>query len=80
MGDQEWTMQRNWKHWVHKTQDEDKQNKNKTQHNTMCVGHHQHTFMTICSFRWNIYRGYEASEHFYRLSWLVLSLLLEFLD
>jgi hypothetical protein len=26
-GNQEWTIQRNWQHWVHKTQDEDKQNK-----------------------------------------------------
>ena len=25
-GNQEWTIQRNWQHWVHKTQDEDKQN------------------------------------------------------
>jgi hypothetical protein len=24
---QEWTIQRNWQHWVHKTQGEDKQNK-----------------------------------------------------
>jgi hypothetical protein len=24
---QEWTIQRNLQHWVHKTQDEDKQNK-----------------------------------------------------
>jgi hypothetical protein len=24
---QEWTIQRTWQHWVHKTQDEDKQNK-----------------------------------------------------
>jgi hypothetical protein len=23
---EEWTIQRNWQHWVHKTQDEDKQN------------------------------------------------------
>ena len=22
----EWTIHRNWQHWVHKTQDEDKQN------------------------------------------------------
>jgi hypothetical protein len=22
----EWTLHRNWQHWVHKTQDEDKQN------------------------------------------------------
>jgi hypothetical protein len=27
--------ERNWQHWVHKTQDEDKQNK---KHNTICVG------------------------------------------
>ena len=26
-GNQEWTIQRNWQHWVHKTQGEDKQNK-----------------------------------------------------
>jgi hypothetical protein len=25
------TILRNWQHWVHKTQDEDKQNKNTTQ-------------------------------------------------
>jgi hypothetical protein len=25
-GNQEWTIQRNWQHWVHKTHDEDKQN------------------------------------------------------
>ena len=24
---QEWTIQRNWQYWVHKTHDEDKQNK-----------------------------------------------------
>ena len=35
-GNQEWTIQRNCQHWVHKTQDED----NKTKHNTLCVGHH----------------------------------------
>jgi len=29
-GNQEWTIQRNWQHWVHKTQDGDKQNKTKT--------------------------------------------------
>ena len=27
------TIQRNWQHWVHKTQDKDKQNK---KHNTIC--------------------------------------------
>ena len=26
-GNQEWTIQRDWQHWVHKTQDEEKQNK-----------------------------------------------------
>jgi len=26
MGNQEWTIQRHWKHWSHKTQDEDKRN------------------------------------------------------
>jgi hypothetical protein len=26
-GNQEWTIQRNWQHWVHKTQGKDKQNK-----------------------------------------------------
>ena len=30
-GHQEWTIQRNWQHWVHKIQDEDKQNKNTLQ-------------------------------------------------
>jgi hypothetical protein len=34
-GNQEWTIQRNWQHWVHKTQDEDKQDK---KHKTICVG------------------------------------------
>ena len=33
---QKWTIQRNWQHRVHKT----KTNKVKTQHNTICVGHH----------------------------------------
>jgi hypothetical protein len=31
---QEWTIQRNWQHWVHRTQDENKQNKNTTQQTT----------------------------------------------
>ena len=31
-GKQEWTFQRNWQHWVHKTKDKN--------HNTLCVGHH----------------------------------------
>ena len=26
-GNQEWTNQKHWQHWVHKTQDEGKQNK-----------------------------------------------------
>jgi hypothetical protein len=32
MSNHEWTIQRNWQHWVHKTQDENKRNK-KTQYN-----------------------------------------------
>ena len=28
-GNEEREIQRNWQHWTHKTQDEDKQNKNK---------------------------------------------------
>ena len=31
-GNQEWTIQRNWQHWVHRAQDEDKQNKKITQY------------------------------------------------
>jgi hypothetical protein len=30
MDNQEWTIQKYWQHWVPKTQDEDKQNKNKS--------------------------------------------------
>ena len=33
-GNQEWTIQGNWQHWEHNSQ-EDRQNKN-----TICVGHH----------------------------------------
>jgi len=33
-GNQEWTFQRNWQHWLHKTQDEDKEKKNVGQHYT----------------------------------------------
>jgi cyanate permease len=29
-GNQEWTIQRHWQHWVHKTQVKDKQNKKNT--------------------------------------------------
>ena len=32
---QEWTLQRNWQHGIHKTQD-----KQSYKHNTICVGHH----------------------------------------
>jgi hypothetical protein len=39
-GNQQWTIQRNWQHWVQMTPDEDKQNKKHTTHyvldNTMC--------------------------------------------
>jgi hypothetical protein len=30
MSNHEWTIQRNWQHWVHKTQDENKRNKKNT--------------------------------------------------
>ena len=36
MDNQEWTIQRNWQQWIHKTQDEDKQNK---KHNTENKSH-----------------------------------------
>ena len=36
-GNKEWKIQRNWQHWIQKTQDEDEQNKI---HNTLCVVHH----------------------------------------
>ena len=35
-GQYTWTIQGNWQHWEHNTQDKDKQNKNTTQR----VGHH----------------------------------------
>ncbi len=35
-GQSKWAIQRSWQHRVHKT----KTNKTKTQHNTICVGHH----------------------------------------
>ena len=39
-GNQQWTIQRNWQHWVQMTPDEDKQNKKYTTQyvldNTMC--------------------------------------------
>ena len=36
---QEWTIQRNWQHWVHKTQDKDKQN---NKHNIENYTNQQH--------------------------------------
>jgi hypothetical protein len=38
----ECTIQRNWQHYVYKTEDENKTNKKKIKntHNTICVGHH----------------------------------------
>ena len=30
-GNQEWTIQRHWQHWVHKIQAEDKQKKNNSE-------------------------------------------------
>ena len=37
-GNQEWTIQRNYQHWVHKTQDEDKK-KRKTKTHTHTMPH-----------------------------------------
>jgi hypothetical protein len=33
-GNQEWTIQRHWQHWVHKTQEEVKKNRNKGEINS----------------------------------------------
>jgi hypothetical protein len=52
-GNKEWTIQRNWQHWVHKTQDEDKQN-NKTQHrDTGNIGHTRHRTKTNKTIKHN---------------------------
>jgi hypothetical protein len=46
-GNQEWTIQRIWQHWTHKTET------NKTQHNTICVGHHHtQTHTTMVNMTW----------------------------
>jgi predicted transposase YbfD/YdcC len=45
MINQEWTILRNWQHWVHMTQDEDKQNKN---HNTENYKDEQHGPHQVC--------------------------------
>ena len=53
-GNQKWTIQRNWQHWVHKTKGQSKmdnpeklaalgtqdEDKQSIKHNTICVGHH----------------------------------------
>jgi len=36
MGNQEWTIQRNWPYWLYKSQDEEK---HKYKHNTIRVEH-----------------------------------------
>ena len=45
-GNEEWSIQRNWQHWVHKTQDEDKQHwgaiKNGQSRETGKIGHARH--------------------------------------
>ena len=38
-GNQQWAYQRNWLHWVHKTQDTRRRQTNQ-KHNTTCSGHH----------------------------------------
>jgi hypothetical protein len=37
--DRKWTIQRNWKHKVHKTQDEDKENNSTTQYGLNTTKH-----------------------------------------
>jgi len=46
-GNQEWTLQRNWRHRIHKTQDEDKQSK--TQHNMCNVSCPEKSYKSIPS-------------------------------
>ena len=42
-----YTIQRDWRHWAHKTQDEDKQHKNTTQYReTGDIGHTRHRIKT----------------------------------
>jgi hypothetical protein len=43
---QEWAIQRYWKHWAHKTQDEDKQIKNGQSRDTGNIGHTKHRMKT----------------------------------
>ena len=38
-GNQQWAYQRNWQHWVYKTQDTRRRQTNQ-KHNTTCSGHH----------------------------------------
>ena len=46
-GNQEWKIQRHWHHWVHKTPDEDKQNK---KHNTENENVWSHLFIAcLCN-------------------------------
>ena len=44
MSNKKGTIQRNWQQWIHKTQDEDKQNK---KDNTIFVEHHYMQGSTI---------------------------------
>jgi hypothetical protein len=49
-GNQEWTIQRHWQHWAHKTQDEDKLKqgaiKNGQSRDTGNIGHTRHRTKT----------------------------------
>jgi hypothetical protein len=47
---QELTIKRNTQHWVHKTQDEEKQSKN---HNLICVVHH---YTQLIFIKYFVYR------------------------
>ena len=48
-GDQEWTIQRNWQHWVHNTQDKDKQKKQHRKLKDEQHGLHQKLGMNPCA-------------------------------
>ena len=56
MGNQEWTIQRNWQHGVYKTQDEDKQNiqQNKTQHKKLCMLANFKQFLSLLRPTYNL--------------------------
>ena len=65
MINQEWTILRNWQHWVHMTQGEDKQNKN---HNTENYKDEQHGPHQVCR-TFTVIRSTVKLLNILRLSW-----------